>query len=320
MPSPSTTLASLRPDLGGSFEEFDLDMNRRGMIALDLFRVMETQVQAGSFGKVPIESLLQAIDTKRAPGSAYNRSKFTFTDAKFATAEHGVEEPVDDRESKMYANYFVAEQVAASRARNMVMEGLEQRVATLAQDTATLADTAVTVKWDVPATATPITDVEGAMQRLFDKGIIGNALVVGWKTFRNLRLVKQIQDAIAAQGAGDKITARQINIDKLKSVFDIDHILVAGMIKNTANEAQAASISTVFDNTIATVTRIAETDDIREPCFGRVFHWGEDGSDIGGTMESYRDETVRGDVIRARMDTDETVLYIEAAELLTGVA
>ncbi len=319
MASPSSTLVSLRPDLGGSFEEFDLEMNQRGMIALDLFPKIETHVSSGTFGKVPIESLLRAIDTKRGPGGTYNRSKFTFTDAAFATLEHGVEEVLDDREAKMYANYFDAEQIVAARGRAAVMEALEQRVATLAQNTSALNDTAVSNAWDVAASGTPITDVEGGVQRLFAKGIIANAIAMGWKTFRSLRLNAQIQAAVAAAGAGDKITARQINIDRLRSVFDLDHILVAGMIKNTANEGQSASLSTVWDNDTVTVTRVAETDDIREPCLGRVFHWGEDGSDIGGAMESYRDETVRGEVVRARMDTDELVLYTEAAELLTGV-
>jgi hypothetical protein len=64
------------------------------------------------------------------------------------------------------------------------------------------------------------------------------------------------------------------------------------------------------------VCKVATGQDFREPCIGRTFHWAGDGSGIDGTIESYRDETVRGDVIRVRHDVDEIVLYKQAGHLL----
>jgi hypothetical protein len=58
---------------------------------------------------------------------------------------------------------------------------------------------------------------------------------------------------------------------------------------------------------------------MRDACIGRTFHWSQDGSSIGGTVESYRDERVRGDVIRVRHDVDEIVLYPQAGHLLSNV-
>ena len=39
----------------------------------------------------------------------------------------------------------------------------------------------------------------------------------------------------------------------------------------------------------------------------------------GGVMESYRDETVRSDIIRARMDTQEKIIYTPALQLLDNI-
>jgi hypothetical protein len=64
---------------------------------------------------------------------------------------------------------------------------------------------------------------------------------------------------------------------------------------------------------------VAVTDDIREPCLGRTFHWGEDGSQIGGLMESYREEQKRSDIIRCRHDVDEKVLYTQMGHLLSNI-
>jgi hypothetical protein len=67
------------------------------------------------------------------------------------------------------------------------------------------------------------------------------------------------------------------------------------------------------------VCKIATGNDMREPCVGRTFHWSADGSSIGGTVESYREEGVRGNVIRVRHQVAEVVLHAEAGHLLSNV-
>ena len=61
------------------------------------------------------------------------------------------------------------------------------------------------------------------------------------------------------------------------------------------------------------------SDDIEEPCIGRCFHWSEDGAEPGGTVEQYREERVRGEVIRVRHEVQEKILYVPTAHLITGV-
>ena len=53
----------------------------------------------------------------RQSGGSYGRGDYEFEDVYYATKEQGWEEPVDDRDAKMYADYFDAELVAASRGR-----------------------------------------------------------------------------------------------------------------------------------------------------------------------------------------------------------
>ena len=141
MPSPTSALSTQRPDLAESFMEFDLEMDRRGFIATDVFPVVEVAKQAGNFGKIPIEELLQERKTLRAPGSGYNRSQFTFTPVTYATVEHGVEEPIDDREASMYSDYFDAEQISAARDSSHVAASAHVR--TPARSSASTSQTCV---------------------------------------------------------------------------------------------------------------------------------------------------------------------------------
>jgi hypothetical protein len=324
MPTPSSALSTLRPEIAGSLVEFDLAMDRNGFVWNRVLPVFEVAKSSGTFGRIPIEQLLQNRETKRAPGAGYARSNFTFTTDNFATEEHGAEEPVDDREAELYSDFFDAEVVAAQRAMDVVLRNAEKRVASAIFNTTTwngaALTTGISTEWSTVASAAPITDVNAARNKVWDgSGVWPNALIITKKVFFNLRNCTQVKDAIAASGAGFATRQTDINEAMLASVFDLDYVIVAGSGKNTANEGQAISIAPIWDDEYAMVCRVATSNDIREPCIGRVFHWGQDGSSVMGTVESYRDETVRSNIIRCRHDVDEKVLYPELGHLLSNV-
>lgn len=324
MPAPSTSLATLRPDLAASFMQFDLEMDRRGFISSQVLPVVEMMSSAGKFGLIPIEQLLQNRDVNRANGGGYSRGNYTFKDASYATSEYGAEEEVDDREATLYREYFQAEQLAAMRAYDAVLRAQEIRAAALVFNTTTWTGasltTAVGVPWSTAATCTPVDDVEAAVNKVYDNsGLWPNALVINRKKFRQLRNSAQIIARIVASGAGSPAKPSEVTVAMLAQVFDLPHIIVAGSSKNTAAEGQAASLAQIWGNTNAMVCRVAETDDIKEPCIGRTFHWGEDGSEVGGMIETYRDETVRADITRVRHDVQEQILYTQMGHLLTNV-
>ena len=324
MPSPSTSLATLRPDLADSLMEFDLAMDQRGYIANRIFPVVDVVSQAGVFGKIPIEQLLQQRDTKRAPGAGYNRGKFTFTTGSYTCVEYGAEEPVDDRESEMYAEYFDSEVVSTARAYNAVLRSQEERVAAAVFNTSTWTGsslfTSITHEWDDATNCVPLTDVEAAVQKIYDNsGLWANALIINQKVFRNLRNSDQVVERIQSAGAGDPTKPTDITVEMLAQVFDLPYILVAGGSKNSAIEGQSATPTQIWSGEYAMICKIATGADFREPCIGRTFHWSADGSSIGGTVESYREEQSRSNIVRVRHDVDEVVLYAEAGHLLGNI-
>lgn len=323
MPTPSSALATQRPDLASSFEEFDLMMDAAGFIGQQVLPIVNVNKQSGNFGKIPIEQLLQNRSTDRASGSGYNRGQFKFEPATYATKEHGIEEPIDDREAQMYADYFDAEMVSAARAYRAVIEAQERRIADLVFNATTWTGAALTTgithEWDDATNATPIANVEAAVQKVYDgSGLWPNALIINRKVFRNLRQCNEIIDRVKYQGFVDARPGN-ITVQALAQVFDLDRIIVAGGTKNTAKEGQAASLSPIWSGEYAMVARVATTNDFREPCIGRTFHWSGDGSSVDGRIETYRDETIRADVVRIRHDVHEVVLYPQAAHLLSNI-
>lgn len=322
MASPNTALTTLRPDLA-SFEQFDLAMDRQGFIGQQVLPVINVAKPSGKFGKIKLEELMENRETARAPGAGYARGDWEFTDESFVTAEHGAEEVIDEHDKAVYAEYFEVETVSTQRAYDVILRNQEKRAAALVFNTSTWTGspltTAVGTPWSTAATATPITDIDAARQKVWDgTGMWPNALIITRKTLHYLRNVAQIIDRLKYQGFQD-VRPSAITAQALAQVFDLDRVIVAGSAKNSATEGQDRSIASIWSNTMAMVCRIATTNDIKEPCIGRTFHWPGDGSSIGGTVETYREERVRGDIIRVRHEVQEKILYKELGHLLTSV-
>lgn len=324
MPAPSEALGTMRPDLGDGLAEFDLTGNRELFIGHGVLPILPVVEQGGPYPIIPIEQLLQSRNTERASGAPYGRGTYDFKKGSFATAEHGWEEVVDDRNRTIYRNWGDQELYAAARALDFVMRNAEIRIATAIFNATTWTGSALTTgithEWDDLANAVPVTDVNAAKRKVWAGcGIWPNTLVINRNVFMNLRACAQIQALIHSSGAGGSIAAGDITVQQLAQVFDLDRILVAGGAKNSANEGQSVSIANIWSDEYAMVCKTAVSGDQLEPCVGRTLHWSEDGSSPEGTVESYYEKNVRGEIIRVRHEVEEKIVMPEAGHLLSNV-
>lgn len=316
MPSPTTSVAVVRTDLA-TLIEADLEEMMARFIWPRVFPVTNVAAVAGQFGRISIEELLKRAPLlPRRPGTGYFRRNFQFTPEFYSCQEYGVEEPVDDRERQMYGEFVIAERFATMRALHTVLQNAEERVAAKVADFATY-DASASLKQTVTAgqwttvSSKPVTDVKLAAEKVrANTGVWPNAVVMNRHAFRACRLTTQVIDAVASQGAGNQARQRDITVAQLAACFDLDYVLVGDGAKNTAGPGSAATIADIWPNHVM-VTRIAESQDMSEPCIGRTFHWGMDGSLEDGRVESYRDETIRAEIVRVRHDVDEKRLYTE---------
>lgn len=323
MPSPSTALQ--RPDLGASLEQFDVEANNMGFIGDKVAPAIDVAEPSMNIGKIPLKALLAERDTKRASGAGYARQNYEFDHFSFATEEHGAEEVIDDRRAKLYARYIDAEMVATKRAQGSVLRNRELRIANLLFNATTWngapLTTSISTEWSTWASAVPIADVAAAAEKVFENsGLVANALILNSKVYRNLINNASIIDRVKYSGIDDpkNITAQVLAAVLFPGVPDA-RIIVAGAIRNSANPGAAASPTRIWSSEYAMVARVANSNDPQEPCVARSFHYTEDGSQLGGLVESYRDDTVRGDIVRVRHETDELVMYTEAAHLLSNL-
>ncbi len=319
MPSPSTSLSTLRPDLGSMYE-FNLEMNRQRFIGYRIMPIRQVALAADSFGRIPVEQLLKRANVNRTSKGNYNRIDWNFEPDSYATKEYGLEGVIDQRNARKYENYFDAEAATARLTLHAVLLEAELRVAGQIFNTSTYTPTDVDNEWSDHENALPIDDVEAAVRRRHAAtGIWPNAMVICETVFRNLRACEQIIDRISANGAGDRVKSSDITTQMLAQVFDLQNIIVGKGSYNTAIEGQPAVFGDIWNDEYAWIGTIAETDMIEEPCVGRTFHWAGDGSQPGGLVETYWSEEPRADVVRVRHEVDENMIYPEVGELLGNI-
>jgi hypothetical protein len=318
MPGPSSSLATLRNDLG-SMLEFDLEANRQKFIGHRVLPFFNVDLPADRFGKIPIEQLLKRANVKRGAKGNYNRIDWSFTDDSYATNEYGLEGPVDQNMARKYANYIDAEMETAKLVLHMVQLEAEIRVRDLLfPGTYTLHP--VTVEWSDGPNATPISDVEASVRRIFAlTGVWADTLTINKKVFRNLRNCDEVLDRIASQGAGDKIKAKDVNASMLAAVFDLENVIVAEGVYNTADEGQTATPDHIWSDEYAAVGKLAKSQSFIEPCLGHTMHWAGDGSQPGGLVESYYAEENRSDIVRVRHDVQEKIKYAEMWDVMSNI-
>lgn len=305
MSYPTADTAVSRPDLGQVAYEAMSDAGTQGFIGLEVMPIFETVRNSASYQVMPIEQLLQLQKTARASRSRYNRGDWTWEEGYFTTKENGWEEPVDDREKSLNASKMDDEIISTQIAVGIILRAQEKRIADKVFNATNFTANAVTNEWDDGANATPITDVKTGKAALRAKGIVANALIISYSVFENLKGCAQIIDRI--KYTFPMMEMEDMTIAQMAQILGVPRLLVAGALYNSANKGQTASISDIWSNEYAMLTRVSNSADIREPCIGRTFLWTRE-SPTNPVVESYRDEGVRGDIVRVRHDTDEAFI------------
>ncbi|NJB66445.1 hypothetical protein GGQ74_000085 [Desulfobaculum xiamenense] len=317
MPHPQTTNAIRRPDLEQVAMEFTTDDTRRGYIGRLVLPIFPTRVKTGQYPTIPAKALLSMPRTERAPRSAYSRDDFPYDFKEFNCRENGFEEPVDDSEAAMLATYFDAESVATTRATGIIERVAEKRIADRVFNETTFRTESVAKGWLDPAGADPLADVNAGKTAIEDAtGLAPNALIINREIFRGLGVCDAVVDRI--KFSNPNVVRGELSAPLLAQYFGVDRVIVAGGVYDSAKAGKGVSPARIWASTYAMLAVLSDGGlDLKEPCLGRTFAWETDGGAL--SVETYRDENVRSNVVRARQHTDECITMSLAGYLLKGV-
>jgi hypothetical protein len=304
--------------LGDVVSEYALARSRNSFVGLRMMPIFQTPLQTGNYPVIAVEQMLKPRDVKRAPRGGYNRGDWGFEQGDYACVEYGWEEVIDDALAKNYASYFNAETMGAMIATDVLMREEEKRIKTIAE-----AQTAhaVSVKWSVAATATPKANVNTAIKAIVDAtGMLPNLLVLTWTTFQNLIQTTELLEATKYTGA---LTLKGFEGQKaiVAQYLGVDEVLVSNAVENGNKEGSTSgfSASQIWANANGYLVVSSAGSLESGPCFGRSFLWTDDSPNIIN-VESYREDAVRGSIVRTRQYVDEKVLNASCIYRLSNLA
>lgn len=313
MPALESGGTALRTDLSVLVQEF---RDGDAMQAFIGSRVAPVTPVGEAEGRYPVwnrENYQKLNTTRRAENGAYNRIESRFGTRPFECEENGLEERMDDRRVKRYASFFDAEAAAARTLYYQIMLAHEKRVADLLLDASTFTATNVSTSWETTGSSDPLADLDTFATTLQQRcGAPRSQMslilpLAGWQELRNSDAVwsdlKYIDGRITRAG--------QVKAAAVAEYLEIKEVVVGAASYDSAEEGASASMSALWGSQYGMLAVLGEGGDMEaSPGVARTLLWTDDSPELP-VVESYRDESVRSDIVRVRYDTDE-VLTAEA--------
>jgi hypothetical protein len=310
----SNSNAIYRAELAGYvFETEGWEKNLIGTLAVPVVDVALPEGQYPKFQKQQGQLLKTEVKPRAAYGN-FPRGAASFVQDTYGCLEYGFEQAVDDTIKLKNKTFFDAEIVATRLARRKLLLAHEIRANALlwnattftATNSATAYTTANIATFDVGA------DVDDAKDRLISRGEAANTVVIPYSVATRLRASTKFQNR--ARGAGvSSDSILNLDASAMADVFGVDRVLIGRAVYDSAAEGVAFSSSNIWANTYIWVGNVGTS--LLDGGCAYTLNWSQYGTVMN--VETYRDEPIKSDIVRAAHSTAEKVVNSAAGELIT---
>lgn len=275
-------------------------------IAEDAFPTVPVQKQSDKYYTWTKDFWFRDEVELRSPGDDYPIAGMEISTDNYYAELYHLAAAIADEER---ANEDPAVQLEASKAEFLADKFLLQREIKFATDAfaTSVWDTDVVgttdfVKWGDYAGSDPLSDVDTGLKTVEEvTGRTPNLLILGVNVFRKLRRHPLLLDMYKFTSAG------MLSEDQVRSALDVERMVIAKAIKNTAIEgATFAGARILGDN--ALLLYVTPSPGIRVPTAGYTFRWNVDGGGFNVPITNWRDEGRDRNVIRGKTAYDHKIV------------
>jgi hypothetical protein len=308
------------PELVGAVREYNTQFSILQQFIGDLvLPYWDSPLQRAAFPIISKENWRKPVKTGRAPGSAFSRSTWAWDQGNFVCSENAHEVPIDRKEASSYAAVVNYEEEAAIGADYIVRLGREMRASAALMDPNVFTPHNVGTAWSDLDNAKALADLDAACNALEDQlGVARTQLSLilpraGWQWLRQqgnvLNVLKNWSSGI--QGP------ESVKAETLRSYLDVKQIIVAAGSYDSADEGQAQNLAQIWPERYGMLALLAPGQQAPRQtlCVGRTIRWTDMMPD-DVTIETYTEDGIDSQVIRARQFTDEMVQASFAGYLL----
>ena len=315
----SNSAAVFRGDIAGVLEQAK-DWES-GLIGTKIMPVLNVPVRAGQYPSFQLKEgqLLKSDIKQRAVGAAYARMVNSYNQETYQTQEYGVENPLDDTVNLDVSRFFDAEVMAAKLAQRKLMLGHELRVAAKIFDSGTFTATNSGTAYTTANLATFDVglDVQDAIDRLLAKGESANNLkvVIPYAVWTRIRASTKFQNRLRGAGVSSD-TILNASTQAAADVFGVQEVLIGRASYDSAPEGVAFASANAWAVTYIFVGSVSEgSAGYFGGGAGFTLNWSEYGPAFG--VSTYREESIKSNIVRASQYVTEKVVNANAGQLVT---
>lgn len=300
-----STSVLFRPDLQAEVNEYAIEKARQRLLGLRVAPIFRSSTYNGQYPIFRRSGFKKKAEAKRNANGTYNQIQAFFGAGNFSCDENGLEGVVDDATRAKYATLFDAEKAVSKQVAWQVLLNHEYRVSQLFANGG-FTNHNVAAAWSVSASSDPLEDLSTGIDSLKDTWGVDQmdiTLIIPRADFREMMKCAAVADKSKYTFPG--IQPGLLSAAQAAAMLGIKQVLVAESVYDSANEGLAEVNAMFWPAGVMYLTVCAnEDDDLDVPSSARTVLWENDSPDII-TMETYRSDERRGDVIRARHQTDE---------------
>lgn len=317
MPIQHTTYATPREDLGIAFHEFDVMGNN--LVAEQVLPEIPVMKKAATLSVITRENMKLA-DTQHTNGSAFARVNLISEDMSYQCTDNGLEIPVTDEDRENYASDYDAEVESVQVVKTIMKLRREVRVAAAIFNTSTWTGADLYTDnsgspWDAAGTDV-IGQVDDAKEKVRkNTGYVPDSMVIGAKTFKNLRS----NTAILSKFVAVPILTMDLLMKSIATILGIENLIVGGAVYDSAKEGQSFSSTDVWSDDYALIFKKQMGATKANPGLGRICTWSGESGQLANGLENvvqYREEQTESDIFRVRDFSTEKIFDPYFAHLL----
>ena len=295
--------------------------DQKGFVSRKVFPAVPVNKQSDRYYVYDKKQWFRSDARKRAPGTESAGSGFTVDNTPNYFADvRAVHKDVDDQ-IRANADAVINPDRDATEfvTRDLMLEAELDWAATFFTTgvwtgSTTGGDITPGTLWDA-ANSTPIEDIRAEMRAVHKKtGFMPNKMVLGpevWDVLQDhpdfLERIKFTQTAI-------------VTTDLLARVLELDEILIANALQDTAQEGAADALDYIFGKS-ALLAYAAPRPSLMHPSAGYTFAWtGMFGSNAAGMrMSRFRIEQIKSDRVEGEAAYDHKLVAPECGAFFDGV-
>ncbi len=248
-------------------------------------------------------------DSERAAGAEAREITWDVTTATYTAKEYSLRHLVPDRVMNN-ADVAVRPQISATnKILRKILLGAEKRIANLVQNTANVGSSATpSVKWDgtSPTIETNIDTAKDAVR--VAAGVEPTSIVLPYKVKNAFKRDTTIRDLIRYTVPND-ILLRSGELPPV--IFNLE-VIIAGAIRNTANEGATESLADIWTDNVLVFYKEASPS-LDALSLGYIFRVGT------AVVSTYREDKRKGMMVEVSQLQSEKIVAAACSYLITDV-